>query len=125
MKPANPRTLVPKTTWRDKLIAIGGGLGALAFVLVGVFMLLKERERPRSNLLTGAIVAKHASGAQEQEITFGRKGLKSRETESGYSFDIRVDPPGKVYNVPVTKELYNSRNVGEQQSFIRPPSEQR
>ena len=84
-----------------------------------------EQSRPSANQVTGTIVAKHDAGEREELITLGRKGLKSKEGESGYSFDVRVEPSGRVYEVPVSKEQYDAKKVGERQTFIRPPSEQR
>jgi len=51
--------------------------------------------------------------------------VKSQAGDSGYYFEVRVDPPGKTYEVPVTKEQFQTKQIGEKQTFIRPPSEQR
>lgn len=121
----NPRTIVPDTRKRDTAIAVIVGFVVLAFVAFGMIVLSRQQGKPSTNQLTGVIVAKHASGEREQEIRVGRKGLAAQETDSGYSFDIRVEGEGRTYTVPVPKQLYNARKVGDKQSFIRPPSEQR
>lgn len=125
MSTPNPRTLIPDTSKRDALIAVGAGLVVLVFIIFGISLLGKQMVRQKGNQLSGIIVAKHDAKQVEKEISFGRKGLHSRETDSGYSFEIRVEKENRTYTVPVAKELYESRKVGDQQSFIRPPSEQR
>ncbi len=121
----NPRTIVPDTRKRDTFIAVIAGLVVLALVTTGIILLSGAAQKPSTNQLTGTIVAKHASGETEREIRVGRKGLSSRETDSGYSFDIRVEKEDRTYTVPVSQQLYEARKVGDRQSFIRPPSEQR
>lgn len=122
---APKRPVIPNTSQRDTIIAILVGIAILAFVAVGIIMLGREPGRPSANQLTGTIVAKHARGEREQEIRVGRKGLASEETDTGYSFEIHVEKDGRSYDVPVSKQLFDTRKVGDQQSFIRPPSEQK
>ena len=107
------------------MIAVIVGFVVLAFVAFGMVILTREQGKPSTNQLTGVILAKHASGEREREIRVGRKGLATQETDSGYAFDIRVEKEGRTYTVPVPKQLYNARKVGDKQSFIRPPSEQK
>jgi len=121
MKTPDPRAL-PSTTMRDTLIAVISGAIVLGFIVWGI-MTMSDKD-PRQNKLTGTIVAKNYSGESEREITYGSKGLKAQETDSGYSFKIKVAEREEPYEVPVAKVLYDSRKVGEQQTFIRPPSEQ-
>ena len=123
-KPANPRTIVTKTSRRDVLIAVACGLALFGFVLLAIVALRSHHARPSPNRLSGTIVEKYHAGEREKEITFGRKGLKSRETDSGHRFLIRVESEGRTYEVPVPQTLYDSRNVGDKQDFIRPRSEQ-
>ena len=127
MTPPEPpkRPLIPDTSQRDTIIAVLVGIAVLAFVAVGIVMLSREPSRPSANQLTGTIVAKHARGEREQEIRVGRKGLASEETDTGYSFEIHVEKDGRSYDVPVSKQLFDTRKIGDQQSFIRPPSEQK
>lgn len=123
----NPRTIATDTRKRDTVIAVLAGLALLALVAVGMVLLSRVPGRPSTNQLSGTIIAKHAKGEREQEIRVGRKGLATQETDSGYSFDIRVEKDGRTrtYNVPVPKQLFDLRKVGDKQDFIRPPSEQR
>lgn len=119
------RYVVPDTKKRDTIIALLAGSVVLAVVLIGLYLLNQQPGQPSANQLTGTIIAKHAKGEKEQEIRVGRKGLASQETDSGYSFDIQVEKDGRTYEVPVTKQMFDTKKVGDQQSFIRPPSEQR
>lgn len=119
------RLIVPDTKKRDILIAIAAAVGVLALVFTGIVVLSKQQGKPSTNQLTGVIVAKHARGEREREIRVGRKGLATQETDSGYSFEIRVESQGRTYEVPVPQDLFRARKVGDRQSFIRPPSEQR
>lgn len=123
--PHNPRTIVPDTSKRDTLIAVVAGIVVLALVSTGIILLSDASRKPSTNQLTGTIVAKNARGETEKEIRVGRKGLAAQETDSGYSFDIRVEKDNRTYTVPVPQQLYDARQVGDKQSFIRPPSEQR
>jgi hypothetical protein len=125
MNPPAPRVIVPTTGRRDMLIAVCCGLGVLCFIVFAVVVMSREQGANSTNQLTGTIVAKHFSGETEKEISVGKKGLKSKLADSGYSFDIKVKPEDRVYEVPVNKGLYDSRKVGDTQSFIRPPTEQR
>lgn len=125
MSAPNPRAVVPNTSKRDTLIAIGAGVLVLVVIVLGMSLLSKQTALQQENQLSGIIVAKHDSKQVEKEISFGRKGLGARETDTGYSFDIRVEKENRTYTVPVGRELYESKKVGDQQSFIRPPSEQR
>jgi hypothetical protein len=125
MNKPNPRVIVYGTPKRDLFIAIGAGLAVLLFVLGAIFWATREQGAPSTNQLTGTITAKHNSGEKVSEITYGKKGLSEREADSGYSFDIHVDAENRTYEVPVAKALYDAKKVGDKQSFIRPPSEQK
>ena len=124
-RPARPRVVVEDTSKRDMVVAVGAGLGVLALVLAGIFFLHGEVGKPSDNQLTGVIVAKHDSGEREQEISFGKKGLKTGDGDTGFTFDVRVESEGRTYVLPVNEGLYRSRKVGDTQQFIRPRSEQR
>ena len=120
-----PIVVAPDTSKRDTVIAIVCGAVVLSLVLAGIFFLHDQQGKPSRNQLTGVIVAKHDSGEREKEISFGKKGLKTGEADTGFSFEIRVESENRTYEVPVNEGLYRSKKVGETQSFIRPQSEQR
>src|SRR3954466_13758172 len=87
-RPARPRVVVEDTSKRDMIVAVGAGLVVLALVLAGIFFLHGEVGKPSENQLTGVIIAKHDSGEREQEISFGKKGLKTGEGDTGFSFEV-------------------------------------
>jgi hypothetical protein len=117
--------VVQESSKRDTIIAIACGLGVLLLVIVAMYMLHGEQGKPSTNQLTGVIVEKHDSGEKEKEISVGRKGLSSRETDSGFSFTVHVDGEPHDYEVPVNEGQYRASKVGDKLKFIRPPSEQR
>ena len=125
MSTPNPRAVIPNTSKRDTLIAVSAGLIVLVLIVFGISLLSKQMARQESNKLTGVIVAKHDAKQTEKEISFGRKGLSARDTDTGYTFDVRVEKEDRTYTVPVVREIFEAKKVGDQQSFIRPPSEQR
>lgn len=125
---ARPVMVAPNTSRRDTIIAVLCGALLLGAILFAINYLHDQQGLPSTNELRGTIVAKHDAGEREQEISVlhkGRRGLQSEETDSGYSFTIRVEKEQRTYEVPVNEGLYRSRKIGEQQSFMRPPSEQR
>jgi hypothetical protein len=124
-RPVRRPPVVVENSKRDTFIAIACGLGVLVLVFLGIFVLHGEQGKPTANLLTGVITAKHAAGEIEKEITIGNKGLKSQQTDSGFSFTVHVDSENRDYELPVNEGLYHARKIGDKQQFIRPPSEQR
>ena len=124
-RPVRRVPIVAESSKRDTFIAIACGAGVLLLVFLGIFVLHGEQGKPTANLLSGVIVAKHAAGETETEVSIGKKGLKSQQTDSGFSFTVHVDSENRDYEVPVNEGLYRARKVGDKQQFIRPPSEQR
>jgi hypothetical protein len=125
-RPVVRRPIVVETSSkRDTIIALLCGGGVLLLIVAGMFLLHSEQGKPSTNQLTGVIVAKHDSGEKEKEISLGKKGLRSQETDSGFSFTVHVDAENRDFDVPVNEGLFRSRKVGDTQSFIRPRSEQK
>jgi hypothetical protein len=124
-RPVVRRPIVVESSKRDTIIALACGLGVLLLVVWGMYVLHGEQGKPSTNQLTGVIVEKHDAGEKEKEISVGRKGLKSQETDSGFSFKVHVEGEPHDFEVPVNEGLYRARKVGDKQTFIRPPSEQR
>ncbi len=118
------RSRVPSTSKRELAVALACGLALLVAIGFGIWTLGFHKFEPPTNLLSGQIVEKKASGLKETEINVGSKGLRESVADSGYSFMIRVAAENRVYEVPVSKSIYQSKRVGDIQSFIRPPSEQ-
>lgn len=125
MKPDEPpKRRFRDVTFRQALVAaICGGL-VLAFIVFGVISFVRDAERVRRNTLTGFIIEKQFTPAPEQQISVGSKGLKSRHVEGEFVLKVRVDAENRVFEVPVEKQLYEARAVGDTVTFQRPPSEQ-
>src|SRR4051794_40151192 len=87
-RPVRRPPVVVESSKRDTAIAVACGLGVLVLVFLGIFVLHGEQGKPTPNLLTGVITAKHAAGETEKEISIGKKGLKSQQTDSGFSFTV-------------------------------------
>jgi hypothetical protein len=120
------RVIIPSTGKRDALIAIGVGAVLLAVIVVGIMLTGNRIGQPSTNQLSGIIVGKHSTGEVEKEISFGKKGMKSQETDSGYSIDVKTGPDGRIYELPIdTKEEWKKKKIGARQDFIRPRSEQK
>ena len=120
------RAVVVNSGKREMLIAVGIATGVLALIVCGIWLLSNERAKPSRNFLSGTIVAKHDIGEREQLVTVGKaKGVDIKQGETGYSFDVKVEPGGRIYELPVTKKLFESKKVGDRQDFIRPKGEQR
>lgn len=107
---------------RSLLLAIGLCVAFLAFLVGGTYAVY--RHKPRTNQLTGMIVEKYRLDEIVREVQVGRRGLRSEEVDSGHRFQIWVESTGKTYEVPVTAQMFERKEVGDSQSFIKPPSEQ-
>jgi hypothetical protein len=122
--PSKPAPLViPSTSRRDALIAIVAGLVVLAFIGYGVMHMAQP---VTGNKLTGTVIEKVFTPQKEQQVSFdGRKLEGAKEIAGEYVLKVRVEEQKRTYEVPVEKELYESKNVGDTLTFLRPPSEQR
>lgn len=117
-----PRVVVPGTTKRDAVIAVVTGLLVLAFLGYGIMQMGKPG---KSNELTGVIVSKEFTPQKERQITFSGRKLKSaREIDGEYLCKVRVAPQNRIYEVPVEKDTYEAKKIGDKLTFLRPESEQ-
>jgi hypothetical protein len=123
MNPPAPRVVLPGTTKREALIAVVAGLLVLAFVAYGIMQMGKPVP---GNDLTGVIVGKEFTPQKERQVSFsGTKISKVREIDGEYVLKVRVAPGNRVYDVPVEKEVYETKKEGDPMTFLRPESEQR
>ena len=77
-------------------------------------------------MLNGKITAKHFQPQPEEQVTIGSGGLSSRKLDGSYTLEVYAElREKKLYTVWVDKTLYDEKKVGEEFSFLRPPSEQR
>ena len=117
------KTDAAKEGRRSVLVAVALCVAFLAFLIGGTYAVAKHK--PRTNQLSGMIVEKYRLDEVVREVQVGRRGLRSEEVDSGHRFQVWVEAVGKTYEVPVTETLFNTKEVGDSQSFVRPPSEQR
>lgn len=116
------RVVIPNTTKRDALIAIVSGVLVLAFLIYGI---VQMSQPITGNKLTGVVISKQATPHKEQLIEFnGRKIEAVKEIDGEFILKVRVEPGARVYEVPVSKAMYESHEKGDSLTFIRPPSEQ-
>jgi len=114
--------VVPGTGKREAVIAIVLGLIILAFLGYGVMHMASPVQ---GNKLTGVVLEKTFTPQKEQQVSFsGRKIEGTKEVDGEYVLKVRVDSQNRTYEVPVEKPLYESKQVGDSITFMRPPSEQ-
>ena len=125
MNPApQPRVVIKNHTARDAAITIAVVMLLVAALAFGVMQL---REKPAGNSLRGEIIGKNFAPMKEEIVEFNGRRMKSnRESDGEYTFKVRVDSEGgRVFEVPVPKSIYASKNTGDSMTFIRPKSEQK
>lgn len=128
MSPEDPKRPAPfvvrNTGARDTVIAILVATVILAFLGYGIFHMSQPVQ---GNQLTGTVVTKQFTPLKEQLVDFdGRKLKGTRESEGEYVLKLRVDAEGgRIYEVPVTKALFEAKKEGDSVTFMRPRSEQK
>jgi hypothetical protein len=124
-KPAPNRVVVPSTTRREMLIAVGAGVGVLAFVGYGIAVMSGWQKKASTNTLTGKIVGKRFTPAPEDQISFNRKtGMRSEHIAGEYILEVRVSGEDRTFEVPVDGNTYEAVRTGGSFTFMRPRSEQ-
>ena len=112
------RRIVPDTRLRDTLIAVV--VGAVILGLIGYAVFSFSKGTGASDRVEGVIVGKHFTPRPEEQITVGKGGLNTREIAGEYRFEVRVPSEnGKVYDVIVGKQDYDTRQAGEPFAFYR------
>ena len=119
-----PRVVIKNNTARDAAITLAAVVLLVALLAAGVMQL---REKPGGNSLRGEIIEKVFTPMKEEVVEFSGRRMKSnRQSEGEYVFKVRVDSEGgRVFEVPVAKSIYVSKNQGDSMTFIRPKSEQK
>ncbi|MEO8353171.1 MAG: hypothetical protein ABI680_15685 [Chthoniobacteraceae bacterium] len=118
------RAAALRSTRLEFLFAVVCGVGVLAFIIYGVMTMGSRQEAANTNTLTGEVVAKNFVPAPEQQVTFGAKGVKSRQIAGEYVLEVRVASEQRTFHVPVDRITYEAAKIGDRQTFLRPPSEQ-
>ncbi len=125
MNPAPPNRVVVQPSSRKEIaITISCVVLLLALLAGGVMQL---REKPKGNGVKGMIVEKVFTPLKEEIVEFSGKHLQATKASEGeFVFKVRVDSEdARVFEVPVSKAVYDSKKVGDSMSFIRPRSEQK
>ena len=117
-----PRVVIKSTVLRDSIV---GGTCAVGILAVLLFAIAHVSETPKGNTLTGKIVAKHFTPAPEEQISYGKKGLHTKTIDGEYLCEVRVESENRTFEVPVDKFTYQTKEVGDSLTFLKPPSEQR
>ena len=105
--------VVPSTARRDLLIGIAIGLALMAVVLWGM---LHMSRGIAGSTLKGEIVAMNFTPFVEKEVTFGKGGVHQIDGE--YVLECKAGE--RVYLVTVSKEIYQTKKVGDFFFFARP-----
>lgn len=114
-----------ESTRRDTALAVICGLLVLGFIGYGVITMSSKQNAASTNTVSGKVVAKKFTPAPQEEISFGSKGLKATRTRGEYLLQVRVaSEGGRVFDVPVDASTYEAARPGDQQTFLRPRSEQ-
>jgi hypothetical protein len=117
--PPQPARVVVRTSRRELLVGLLVGAALLALVLLAV---LNMGGKVAGRGLTGRITEKHFTPEEPStEITIGKGGVRQREVDGTYTFVVWVEAEKKVYTVWVDKSVYQTRKVGEDFYFLRPP----
>lgn len=121
--PAKPAPLIiPGTGRREALVAIIAGLVVLAFIGYGVMHMAQP---VTGNKLTGTVIEKVFTPRKERQVSFDGGHVEgAKEIAGEFVLKVRVDEQKRTYEVPVEQELYESKQVGDTLTFLRPPSEQ-
>jgi len=120
MPPIPSRTpFVVKTTGaRDVAIAVAAGAAVLGFVLWGILHM--SGDVSGHGMLSGKIVSKHFEPRPEEQLTIGKGGLDEKNLDGIYTMQVRT-ADGQTYQVFVEKAVYDSRQPGDELSFLPPP----
>jgi len=106
-------------------VAVICGLLVLGLIGYGVMTMGSRQEAASTNMLSGKVIAKKFTPAPQEEISFGSKGLKASRTAGEYLLEVRVpSESGRTFRVPVDTRTYEAARIGDQQTFLRPKSEQ-
>jgi hypothetical protein len=122
MPPKPTPFVVPSTGRRDAFIAIVCGLVILAFLGFGVMHMASPVV---GNKLTGTVIEKSFTPQKERQVSFNGGHIEgTKEIAGEFMIKVRVEEQKRTYEVPVEQALYDSKKVGDQMTFLRPPSEQ-
>jgi hypothetical protein len=114
------RIVLEDRSRRDVLVSVLLVVGLAVGLGFGFWKYASSSPSAYSNTLKGVVLEKRFTPEREQLITYGRKGLKTKESEGEYLFKVRVPPGNEVMEVPVDRGLYQAKKVGDTVTFLRP-----
>ncbi len=110
--------VVKSTTARDIAIAVIAAVFVLGFLIYGIISMSSHVTGKR---ITGKITAKHFTPQPEEQVTIGKGGLRERNLDGEYTFEVYSDTDRKTYTVWVDKTDYDSHQIGDSFNFLPPP----
>jgi hypothetical protein len=119
-----PPATLPNTGRREFIIALACGLGILGFLVYGVSVMGARQQKASTNTLTGRVVEKKFTPAPEEQVSFGRSGVRSQQIAGEYILRVHVAIEDRTFEVPVDANTFEAVRVGSNFSFRRPRSEQ-
>lgn len=114
-----------KTSRREMLVAVTCGVAVLGFCVYGVMTMGRTQQKASSNTLTGKVVGRKFTPLKEEQVSFGRGGLKEQKLEGEHVLKVEVKSENRTFDVPVDAATFEAVRDGASFSFIRPRSEQR
>lgn len=110
--------VVVKSSKKEAILGVLGGLLLLGAIIYGF---VHTSEGVVGQGLTGKITAKHFEPqAPETQITIGKGGVKQRQIDGEYRFEVFVEAENKYYTVWVDKTVYEAQKEGDLFYFMRP-----
>ena len=111
----NTPYVVPSTARRDLLLGLAIAIALLA--LIG-FAMKNLSGGVSSSTINGKVVNKSYTPCHEEQVTFGRGGVKARQRDGEYVLECEAE--GRTYLVPVEQGTYLMLKVGDHHLFARP-----
>jgi hypothetical protein len=117
--------VVPTVSRSETIIAVLCGIGAFAFIVYGILHMDSAQQKASGNTLSGKVLSHQFTPQKEEQISFGRGGLKGQHLNGDYVLKVYVKSENRSFEVPVDANTYEAVRDGANFSFLRPRSEQR
>ena len=107
---------------RDVLIA-----ALIAIVALGLiaYAIIHANSTAIGHTISGIVRGKTSTGERETYLNVSRKGVDATPVDTGYYLKVFVADENREYEVIVERDIWEKKNIGDQMSFFRPPSQQR
>jgi hypothetical protein len=120
----NKPTPVPSSSRRDFIVALLCGLAVLSFLVYGISVVGARQQKASTNTLTGRVVEKKFTPGPEEQVSFGRSGVRSEQIAGEYTLRVHVALEDRTFEIPVDANTFEAVRIGSNFSFVRPRSEQ-